>query len=629
MTEPIEPACQRCGRMLEKPGELCPRCLLQPSWDVPDRQAVTLGPGRSFTPPSVEALNEHLVGYRVSELLGRGGMGPVYRGEQLSLDRAVAIKVLPPSVASREGFAERFAREGRALARLNHPHIVAVHDFGVAGPYAILVMELVDGANLRDVLRQGKLSPRESLAIVPQLCDALSYAHGEGVVHRDIKPENLLFDAAGRLKITDFGLAKIIRPVAAPEPADSRSDESSPDGGTDDQSVAKDEETRGRSADQVVGTIHYMAPEQYENPAGVDHRADIYAMGVVFYEMLTGELPMGRFDPPSHQVRLDIRIDEVVLRSLDKQPSRRYGSASDVKIAVQKIGPDGSAGHDDPAPPNQPSRWPAEPSLIDRLFHHTQRLFHHTQRLFHHTHRGSRSVVDAAREAWRRSPTATLGGVCIATAVLLTLAGSLAFVIEDDSPLITLPTSILVIIITCRTSLNTLHARGIAASDAPWVTAILAIAYTPLWLIGFLWPAPVTGMLWDEIFGWPRSLQGATVADQFILSVQPFVAIGTMLALWWSLLLLMHLVFPKALSTLFWPLLPRGRRWVLATGILLTLGTAVACGLWLTMTLYSNLDRSNGEHAPPAIAPVLRDAATDLQPSVTTPAEIVEVSPDQ
>jgi serine/threonine protein kinase len=172
---------------------------------------------------------------------------------------------------------------------------VAVYDFGQAGALHYVLMEFIDGANLRELERTKSISPEQALAIVPQICEALQFAHNEGIVHRDIKPENLLLDKKGRLKITDFGIAKI---VGLP-------------GQTTTLTGVRD----------VVGTPHYMAPEQIEKPLSVDHRADIYSLGVVFYEMLTGELPLGKFAPPSRKVEVDVRLDEVVLHALEKEPS--------------------------------------------------------------------------------------------------------------------------------------------------------------------------------------------------------------------------------------------------------------------------------------------------------------------
>jgi hypothetical protein len=178
-------------------------------------------------------------------------------------------------------------------------------------------MEYVDGANLRQTIETGGLTPPEALAIVPQICDALQFSHDEGVVHRDIKPENILIDKRGRVKIADFGLAKLL-------------------GMTEDGSaVEKPYAVTGTH--QVMGTPRYMAPEQMQGSSSVDHRADIYSLGVVFYEMLTGELPIGRFEAPSKKVRIDVRLDEVVLRSLESAPDRRYQQANDVKTEVESI----------------------------------------------------------------------------------------------------------------------------------------------------------------------------------------------------------------------------------------------------------------------------------------------------
>jgi len=163
----------------------------------------------------------------------------------------------------------------------------------------------------RQVMQAGKISPAEALELVPKICEALQYAHGQGIVHRDIKPENILLDKQGHLKIADFGIAKIAGV-----------------------------ETKGLSltgARDVMGTPVYMAPEQVEKPQTVDHRADIYSLGVVFYEMLTGELPLGKFAPPSKKVQMDVRLDEVVLHALEKEPERRYQQASQVKTAVETI----------------------------------------------------------------------------------------------------------------------------------------------------------------------------------------------------------------------------------------------------------------------------------------------------
>jgi serine/threonine protein kinase len=257
----------------------------------------------------------------ILELLGHGGMGAVYKARQTNLDRLVALKIIRPDATHDPTFAERFNREAKTLARLSHQHIVAVHDFGEIEYYEAedrparllyyFLMEYIDGANLRQLMRAAELTPEQALAIVPQICDALQFAHDEGVVHRDIKPENILLDKRGRVKIADFGLAKLANGSAA--------------------------EFTLTGTHQVMGTLRYMAPEQMEGSHTVDHRADIYSLGVVFYEMLTGEAPMGHFEPPSKKAQVDVRLDEVVLRSLASEPERRYQHASEVKSDLESI----------------------------------------------------------------------------------------------------------------------------------------------------------------------------------------------------------------------------------------------------------------------------------------------------
>ncbi len=241
--------------------------------------------------------------------LGRGGMGVVYRARQVRLDRDVAVKLMSPEVSRDPELARRFEREAKALARLDHPGIVRVHDFGLAGGVCYLVMELVDGPNLRALIEQG-LSDAQASDIVDQLCDALAYAHQQGVVHRDIKPENVLVDRRGRVRVADFGLAKL---------------QAEPRGGA----------TRTR---RVLGTPQYMAPEQLRDPDSVDQRCDIFAIGVVFYEMLTGQLPVGRFPAPSELGRGNARLDEIVLRALESNRERRFQAASEIRAALSSIG---------------------------------------------------------------------------------------------------------------------------------------------------------------------------------------------------------------------------------------------------------------------------------------------------
>ena len=263
--------------------------------------------------PSLEEVAQAFPDLEVEELIGRGGMSAVFRARQPRLNRVVALKVLPKSLAAIPGFAERFTREGQVLARLSHPHIVTVHDFGERDGFWFLIMEHVDGVNLRQAMRAGRFTPEQALEVIPAICDALQFAHGQGVLHRDIKPENILLDAKGGIKIADFGIAKILG-------------EEAEGGMLLTQSGAK------------LGTAPYMAPEQIEKPASVDHRADIYSLGVVFYEMLTGELPLGRFAAPSELAGVGGGIDAVVLRALEKERARRQQSAEEFKTQVAGAG---------------------------------------------------------------------------------------------------------------------------------------------------------------------------------------------------------------------------------------------------------------------------------------------------
>ncbi len=313
--------CPRCGSDLPAnfPPGVCPTCLLQqglsPNTYLSGTSSVSAGASsgrrRGWTPPTPAELAPRFPQLEIIELLGQGGMGAVYKVRQRELDRWAALKILPDEVAHDPSFSERFQREARALALLGHQHIVTVYEFGQRDGVYFLLMEYIDGVTLRQAIRAGQISAKDALAIVTQICDALQFAHEEGVVHRDIKPENILIDKRGRVKIADFGLAKLLG--------------NSPD------------VPNLTGTHQVMGTPMYMAPEQMEGTRGVDHRADIFSLGVVFYELLTGELPLGRFAPPSQKYQLDVRLDDVVLRTLEKEPDRRYQQASDVKCDVESI----------------------------------------------------------------------------------------------------------------------------------------------------------------------------------------------------------------------------------------------------------------------------------------------------
>ncbi|MFN7140784.1 MAG: serine/threonine-protein kinase, partial [Limisphaerales bacterium] len=281
-------------------------------------------------PPTPAELAAKFPQLEILELLGRGGMGAVYKARQKELDRIVALKILPPGVGDDPAFSERFTREAKALARLNHPNIVTLYEFGRADGLFFFLMEFVDGVNLRQLLNTGRVASREALAIVPQICDALQYAHDQGIVHRDIKPENILMDRRGRVKVADFGLAKLMATESFRVPP-------SASGGPGERLKPGLQTSALTDAGKIMGTPQYMAPEQKERPLEVDHRADIYALGVVFYQMLTGELPGQRIEPPSTKVQIDVRLDEIVLRALEQDPERRYGQASVFKTQVESV----------------------------------------------------------------------------------------------------------------------------------------------------------------------------------------------------------------------------------------------------------------------------------------------------
>lgn len=324
MTEAKPKRCPKCQAPLpvKAPQGLCPQCLLACAAILTEAGQ----PGVS-SPPSLEALAAAFPQFEILELAGQGGMGFVFKARQRKLDRFVALKILAHSPSADPSFAERFDREARVLARLNHPNIVSVHDFGQTGDFFYLLMEFVDGVNLRQAMRTGRFTPAQALAIVPKICEALQFAHSEGILHRDIKPENILLDAKGRVKIADFGIAKLVGD------AGQSMESSMPDQPFGPAALAGQLTESGR----VLGTPKYMAPEQLRDPQNVDHRADIYSLGVVFYEMLTGELPARQFVPPSKKSAADPRVDEVVLRALEKEKEKRYSSAEEVRTRLEII----------------------------------------------------------------------------------------------------------------------------------------------------------------------------------------------------------------------------------------------------------------------------------------------------
>ena len=308
--------CPTCHALIpaNAPGGFCPACLLRDAEEPPVY---------GHSAPPLEEIAAAFPQLEVIGLIGQGGMGFVYKVRQPGLDRIVALKILSPELGRDPAFAERFAREARTLGKLHHPNIVTVFEHGESGGFFYLLMEYVDGVNLRQAMRAGRFSPEQALAIVPGICDALQAAHAQGIWHRDIKPENILLDREGKVKIADFGIARIV--------------------GDPQQDFTL---TRTGNA---LGSTNYMAPEQHEKPHEVDHRADIYSLGVVIYEMLTGELPLGRFPAPSQKAAVDARIDEIVFKTLEKERELRQQSAKEVKTEMHRVMAEGGSLKSPPA----------------------------------------------------------------------------------------------------------------------------------------------------------------------------------------------------------------------------------------------------------------------------------------
>jgi serine/threonine protein kinase len=308
--------CPECGDLLAaySPLGLCPRCILRLGMANPAGGVSAEGRDHNsqsqYTTAELKGLLPDL---EVMEPLGHGGMGVVCKARQVKLDRPVAVKLIRPEVSDHPAFFDRFSREARSMARLNHPNIVTIFDYGEAGGIFHIVMELVEGINLRTMIDRGALEAKLVLVIAMQICDALRYAHERGVVHRDIKPENVLIDRVRGVKLVDFGLAKLVSPGSKEGWSSTR---------------------------HVMGTPFYMAPEQIERPREVDHRADIYALGVLLYEMLAGIVPYGRYEPLSEKAGCEDEFDEIVDKALARRPSDRYDSVDELRHDLAEVAED-------------------------------------------------------------------------------------------------------------------------------------------------------------------------------------------------------------------------------------------------------------------------------------------------
>lgn len=283
-------------------------------------------------------------GYEIQKELGRGGMATVYLAIQKSLERPVALKILPPLQKADPAFLNRFLKEGRAAASLEHRHIITVYDAGVSDETCYFAMEYVQGGNLKERIARG-LSEQESLQILSHIAQALDYAHRKGVVHRDIKPENILFRADGTCALADFGIAGEVGPG-----------------------------TRMTSVGLLVGSPHYMSPEQAEGEGELDHRSDLYSLGIVLHEMLTGQVPFDG-DSPIRIALKHIREDSprlpgplahlqpVLNRLLAKRPEQRFGGAEELLAALKPLltAQDGDTRKENPADAPPVIHVPIEP----------------------------------------------------------------------------------------------------------------------------------------------------------------------------------------------------------------------------------------------------------------------------
>jgi len=268
---------------------------------------------------------QQIPGFQIMQKIGAGAMATVYRAKQLSLDRIVAIKVLPKRLSENREFVERFYREGRAAAKLNHNNIVQAIDVGENAGYHYFVMEFVDGVTVYDELVRNKIyGEKAALDLVIQVCRALEHAHARGFIHRDVKPKNIMITRDSTAKLADMGLAREMGDAAA----------------------------AAEEAGRAYGTPYYMSPEQIRGEMDIDFRTDIYSLGATFYHMVTGRVPFDGatpaavmhkhlkepLKPPDHvNAALSTGIAEVIERMMAKNRDRRYRSTTDLLVDLERI----------------------------------------------------------------------------------------------------------------------------------------------------------------------------------------------------------------------------------------------------------------------------------------------------
>lgn len=317
--EPEFKRCPECGEVIaeDAPEGVCPSCLLLQGVSDFSGDAEKRESSRSIDVADIAPSFPKL---KILENVGGGGMGTVFKAQQSGLERTVALKILTAGSSSLE-FHERFLREARAMAKLSHPGIVTIHEFGEVDGFYYFIMEFVEGESLANRLRKGPIPPEESVGIVTAVSEALEFAHGKGIIHRDIKPGNILIGSDGSVKVADFGLAKLVL-----------------DDSADAFSLTME--------NQSIGTPFYMAPEQRVCSAKVDHRVDVYALGVVLYEMLTGKPPELDYDPPSETAGVDQGFNTLVRAATASDPDQRIVSAAAFRDQLKAINHDS---HSSPA----------------------------------------------------------------------------------------------------------------------------------------------------------------------------------------------------------------------------------------------------------------------------------------
>ena len=313
----------------------CKKLLKDSAAENPTTLEQLLISNRFITPSQAKRLKEttkeakdaaeYIPGYKILGKLGAGAMAIVYKARQLSLDRIVAIKILPSRFSENPDYVQRFYKEGKAAAKLNHNNIVAAYDVGEAGGYHYFVMEYVEGKTLYEDLAKGKIfSEEEAINIITQVAKALAHAHARNLIHRDVKPKNIMINSAGTVKLADLGLAR----------------------DSSDLQLAKSEEGK------AFGTPYYIAPEQIRGEMNLDARGDIYSLGATFYHMVTGRVPFEAITPqevmkkhlkeplipPDHiNTRLSSGVSEVIEVMMAKKKEDRYSSAEELMMDLDSV----------------------------------------------------------------------------------------------------------------------------------------------------------------------------------------------------------------------------------------------------------------------------------------------------